>query len=87
MTKKKLHDELTFIASLHKKSTDKQYSKDVESINYDCSSGCKFFLPLDGEIGYDWGVCGNRVSPRAGVLTFEHTGCSYFECGSKLGET
>jgi hypothetical protein len=41
--------------------------------NYpDCSCGCKYFLPLEGELGADWGVCGNPWGPRAGLLTFEH---------------
>lgn len=38
----------------------------------DCSSGCRHFLPLDGNSGLDWGVCSNPASPRAGLLTFEH---------------
>ena len=38
----------------------------------DCSSGCKHYLILEGDLGYDWGVCSNKNSPRAGLLTFEH---------------
>lgn len=38
----------------------------------DCSSGCKWYIPLEGELGSDWGVCGNKKSPRKGLLTFEH---------------
>ena len=38
----------------------------------DCSCGCKYFLPLDGELAYDWGVCGKLGAPRAGLLTWEH---------------
>lgn len=45
----------------------------------DCSCGCRHFVKLAHEIGNDWGVCSNRVSPRAGLLTFEHQGCSVFE--------
>ncbi|EDY19118.1 hypothetical protein CfE428DRAFT_3295 [Chthoniobacter flavus Ellin428] len=53
----------------------------------DCSSGCIHFLPLDGELGMDWGVCANRKSPRAGLLTFEHQGCPEFEAeGETLAE-
>lgn len=41
--------------------------------NYpDCSSGCKYFVPLKGDLGYDWGVCSNPKSDRAGLLTWEH---------------
>lgn len=45
----------------------------------DCSCGCRHFIPLEGELGNDWGVCANTNSPRAGLLTFEHQGCPQFE--------
>lgn len=38
----------------------------------DCSGGCKYFVPLEGDRGNDWGVCANKNSPRAGLLTWEH---------------
>lgn len=45
----------------------------------DCSCGCKWYQPLDGELGGDWGVCANAASHRVGLLTFEHQGCAKFE--------
>ncbi len=45
----------------------------------DCSFGCRHFLKLPGQLGYDWGVCANPRSPRSGLLTFEHQGCEFFE--------
>jgi hypothetical protein len=45
----------------------------------DCSSGCRYFHPLEGKHGMDWGVCTEPRSSRAGLLTFEHMGCQYFE--------
>ena len=45
----------------------------------DCSCGCRHFVKLAGDLGNDWGVCANRKSPRAGLLTFEHMGCKEFE--------
>jgi len=45
----------------------------------DCSCGCRYFAKLSGNLGNDWGVCANPDSPRAGLLTFEHQGCSAFE--------
>jgi DNA-directed RNA polymerase subunit H (RpoH/RPB5) len=45
----------------------------------DCSCGCRHFVKLAHDIGNDWGVCSNRESPRAGLLTFEHQGCAAFE--------
>ncbi len=41
----------------------------------DCSAGCRHFVPLDGDLRFDWGVCTNRQSHRTGLLTFEHQGC------------
>ena len=49
----------------------------------DCSCGCIHFLPLEGEIGMDWGVCSCKESSRAGLLTFEHMGCDSFEKGKE----
>jgi hypothetical protein len=44
----------------------------------DCSADCYWFHKLEGERGYDWGVCINPASPRAGLLTFEHMGCQFY---------
>lgn len=49
----------------------------------DCSTGCKWFFPLEGRLGLDWGVCANPLSHRAGLLTFEHQGCPKFEGGDE----
>jgi hypothetical protein len=50
----------------------------------DCSCGCKYFLPIEGELGFDWGVCGKSDAPRAGLLTFEHqAGKGCFEYGEE----
>jgi hypothetical protein len=49
----------------------------------DCSCGCRHFLPLEGRLRYDWGVCANPTSPRVGLLTFEHQGCRQFEHDEK----
>jgi hypothetical protein len=45
----------------------------------DCSCGCRWYLPLEGDLRFDWGVCYNPRSPRCGLLTFEHQGCTEFE--------
>ena len=44
-----------------------------------CSCGCRWFIPLEQGLRYDWGVCHNPKSPRCGLLTFEHQGCREFE--------
>jgi len=53
--------------------------EDGELWHCDCSTGCKWFAPLHGRLGDDWGVCTNRASHRVGLLTFEHQGCLQFE--------
>lgn len=55
-----------------------RWAEHYEGSSGDCSSGCRFYVPLDGELGPDWGVCTNPASHRAGKLTFEHQGCPQF---------
>ncbi len=49
-----------------------------DTIPMDCSCQCKHFQPLKS-MPFDWGVCTNKKSPRCGLLTFEHQGCSEYE--------
>lgn len=48
----------------------------------DCSAGCRWYVPLQGDLQYDWGICANARSHRCGLLTFEHQGCPVFEAGT-----
>lgn len=50
----------------------------------DCSCGCRYYLPLEGSLGADWGVCRNKQSHRCGLLTFEHQGCRHFTADETL---
>lgn len=70
LVKKSLWDYTPY-GSIDRESTDEYGS--------DCSCGCKFYLPLKGKIGSDWGVCHNPESHRCGLLTSEHQGCYKFE--------
>jgi hypothetical protein len=72
-----MHDRLLKI--LQRLDTDYEPFGKVEREGSDCSCGCLHFMKLDGEVGKDWGVCINPLSLRAGLLTFEHQGCSEFE--------
>lgn len=47
----------------------------------DCSCGCRWFIRLETDLQFDWGICANSRSPRCGLLTFEHQGCAEFERG------
>ena len=75
-TQKKLH-----LALIRMPSDFKPFGDRDREQNYgpDCSCDCKFFMPLKGDLGNDWGVCINHQSPRKGLLTFEHQGCMFFE--------
>ncbi len=52
----------------------------------DCSCGCNFYHTLEGPQGADWGVCWNPISPRKGLLTFEHMGCPEFADDPRFGK-
>lgn len=72
-----MHEQL--LAIMKKLPSDFQPWGERERDGSDCSCGCKHFLTLKGELGYDWGICACSKSPRAGLLTFEHQGCTEFE--------
>ncbi|OGO55822.1 MAG: hypothetical protein A2V85_07470 [Chloroflexi bacterium RBG_16_72_14] len=40
---------------------------------------CRFYLPIEGPMGSDWGACANPVAPRDAQVTFEHDHCDAFE--------
>jgi len=49
---------------------------DDKCFYFDCSAGCKHFIPLydktSCDMNLDFGVCTNAKSKRCGLLTFEH---------------
>jgi hypothetical protein len=55
----------------------------TEREGFDCSCGCKHYVPVHDDstrdASMDWGVCTNAASHRSGMLTFEHQGCNKFE--------
>jgi hypothetical protein len=48
-------------------------------LDRDCSCSCRWFIALEGDLQFDWGVCYNPQFPRCGLLPFEHQGCREFE--------
>ncbi|MEV7376465.1 DUF3027 domain-containing protein [Streptomyces sp. NPDC090301] len=40
--------------------------------------GCRFWIPLSGDLGLDWGACTHADSRFDGRVRFEHDGCEYF---------
>jgi hypothetical protein len=72
-----MHDKLLKVVQTLE--TDYQPYGKVEREGSDCSSGCRHFVKVASDVGDHWGVCANPASPRAGLLTFEHQGCTVFE--------
>lgn len=75
------------LAIMHRKATDYKPYGETECVGFrkDCSCGCRFYIELRGKLSMDWGVCANPISPRCGLLTFEHQGCNWFE--DKISKT
>ena len=72
-------EHVHLLAIMHRRATDYEpYGETDRGSREDCSCGCRFYIELRGELGRDWGVCANPISPRCGLLTFEHQGCNWF---------
>jgi hypothetical protein len=46
-------------------------------INEQCGQ-CRFYMPLQGLLSTDWGVCSNPESEFDGKVMFEHDGCEHY---------
>lgn len=46
---------------------------------------CRFWVPLSGALGADYGACTNQQSPFDGRVQFEHDGCDEFEAADSWG--
>jgi hypothetical protein len=44
--------------------------------------GCRYYIPLDGTIGEDWGACSNPLSLHDRTVVFEHYGCPHHATGT-----
>src|SRR5690349_13660112 len=62
-----------------KKDTSSQEYQDnwQELIHRQCFK-CQYYIPLQGSLSLDWGVCSNANSPHDAQLMFEHDGCEHF---------
>ncbi|NBP02860.1 MAG: hypothetical protein EBU90_22635 [Proteobacteria bacterium] len=76
MTNSELHNELMHVVVRLPKDYEPYGNvkrwEDPDKSYPDCSMGCKYYRPLAGELGQDWGVCVNRSNYRFSFLTFEH---------------
>ena len=75
--REEMHDK--FLKVVRTLETDYEPYGNVGLEGSDCSCGCRHFVTLAGNANESWGVCVNPESPRAGLLTFEHQGCTEFK--------
>lgn len=69
-----IHDR--WIQRRNRRTDDPQYRD--EWYDQQCG-GCRYWFPLAGKIGLDYGACANKKSPFDGTVRFEHDGCEFFE--------
>jgi hypothetical protein len=67
-----------WLANANRHTDDSNYQ---EAWYFEQCGGCRFWLPLAGPAGEDFGVCSNALSPFDGTARFEHDGCDEFEDG------
>lgn len=60
---------------LNRASDDPAYS---DSWVWEQCGECRFWMPLAGPLGQDWGVCANPASQFDQRAMFEHDGCEVF---------
>ncbi|GAA2211406.1 hypothetical protein GCM10009850_068650 [Nonomuraea monospora] len=65
-----------WIAERNRRTEDPGYR---EEWYYEQCGSCRFWLPLSGELGSDYGACANQASPFDGRVRFEHDGCEAFQ--------
>lgn len=64
-------------SDIHKRLIEQQLSnrwREVEQVGSQALH-CTYYVPLQGDLGSDWGVIVNPESSRFGMLTFEHDDC------------
>ena len=47
--------------------------------------GCRYWIPLHGVFGSDWGACTNKESLLDRTLMFEHDGCDNLDAANTFG--
>ncbi|MGW2214013.1 DUF3027 domain-containing protein [Nonomuraea sp. NPDC001684] len=65
-----------WLAERHRRTEDPDYRE--EWYPKQCGA-CRFWFPLAGALGTDYGACANAASPFDGRIRFEHDGCDAFQ--------
>lgn len=73
------HDVLHALARKRAPFYDHETSKEKELYEHgqQCCH-CRFWVPLEGSLGGDWGACVNLDSKRGGLVVFEHFTCERY---------
>ena len=53
----------------------------------DCSGGCRWAVPLAGDLGCDWNVCTRPDAPHCGGVVFEHQVGKLADCVTPCAES
>lgn len=64
-----------WIARINRTSDDPTHT---DSWAWEQCGGCRFWVPLAGALGADWGVCANPTSHFDQQAMYEHDGCEAF---------
>jgi hypothetical protein len=62
----------------HARWAQRRNRAESEDWTYDQCGRCRFWIPLAGRSGYDYGVCANAKSTRDGLVQFEHDSCDAY---------
>ena len=77
-------NDMQHASETHKRWLD-QRNRKQEAVDYrdewwaEQCGRCRFWVPVSGALGHDYGACTNRFSPFDGRVRFEHDGCESFE--------
>ena len=66
----------------NRRQEDSQYR---DTWYYEQCGGCRFWIPLVGSLGSDYGACTAAGSTFDGRVMFEHDGCPAFEAAATFG--
>jgi len=78
-----LRNDQEYAAACHKRWMERRNRKQ-ESPRYrdewwaEQCGRCRYFIPLTGVLGSDYGACSNPASAFDGTVRFEHDGCVEF---------
>jgi hypothetical protein len=74
-----------WIERMHRQEKEEELSlEEVQKRIIEQCIICRYYVLLEGQWQYDWGVCSNPLSPFDGMVRFEHDGCDHWEAGIEI---